>query len=137
LVEGKDIMQCEQVTTVEQLIRDLEAASSRNDVEALVALFAEDATIESYLVSRVFNRKDGVCKGRAEIRELALALSKSGRPWGGHEPPLIQGNTVAIEYRSASSDAERFSVDIIEVRDGRIQSLRAYAGWRAVKALTG
>ena len=130
-------MKAEKVTTVEQLISDLEAASSRNDVEAIVALFAPDATIGSYLVSRVFNRAEGVCRGRAEIRELALALSKRGRPWGGHEPPIIRGNTVAIEYRSASSDAETFSVDIIEVRDGKIQSLRAYAGWRAMTALTG
>lgn len=125
-------MKQEQVATVQQLLSDLEAASSRNDVEAIVALFAPDATIESYLVSRVFNRTEGVCRGRAEIRELALALSKRGRPWGGHEPPIIRGNTVAIEYRSASSAAEKFSVDIIEVRDGTIQSLRAYAGWRAI-----
>ncbi|HEX6533559.1 MAG TPA: nuclear transport factor 2 family protein [Gemmatimonadaceae bacterium] len=130
-------MQDEQVVTVEQLIAELEAASSRKDVEALVALFAPDATIESYLVSRVFDRKEGVCRGRAEIRELALALMRRGTPWGGHEPPIIRGNTVAIEYHTASSDAERFSVDMIEVRDGKIQSLRAYAGWRAVMALTG
>src|SRR5207247_835479 len=85
----------------------------------------------------VFNRKEGVCRGRTEIRELALALSRRGRPWGGHEPPIIRGNTVVVEHRSASSDAEKFSVDIIEVKDGRIQSLRAYAGWRAIMALTG
>ena len=127
----------EQITTVEQVISDLETASSRNDVETLVALFAEDATIESYLVSRIFNRKEGVCRGRTEIRELALALSRRGRPWGGHEPPIIRGNTAVIEHRSASLDAEKFSVDIIEVKDGRIQSLRAYAGWRAIMALTG
>src|SRR5258707_14836712 len=78
-----------------------------------------------------------VCRGRTEIRELALALSRRGRPWGGHEPPIIRGNTVVIEHRSASSDAEKFSVDIIEVKDGRIQSLRAYAGWRAILALSG
>ena len=125
-------MKHEQVATAEQVISDLEAASSRNDVEALVALFAPDATIESYLVSRVFHRPEGVCHGRAEIRELALALAKRGRPWGGHAPPIIRGNTVAIEYRSASSEAETFSVDMIEVEDGKIQSLRAYAGWRAI-----
>jgi len=129
-------MKDEQLTTVEQVIRDLEAAFSRNDLESLVALFAQDATVESYLVSRVFNRKEGVCRGRAEIRELVRALMKRGVPWGGHEPPIIRGNTVAVEYRSASSDAEKFSVDIIEVRDGKIQSLRAYAGWRAVMAAT-
>lgn len=129
-------MQDVQVTAVERLIGQMEAASARKDVEALVALFTEDATIESYLVSRVFNRKEGVCHGRAEIRELVRALVQHGTPWGGHEPPIIRGNTIAIEWRSASSDAEKFSVDIIELRGGRIQSLRAYAGWRAVVALT-
>src|SRR6476646_6233373 len=102
-------MQDEQATNVERLMSELEAASTRKDVEALVALFTEDATIESYLVSRVFNRKEGVCHGRAEIRELGRALMARGTPWGGHEPPIIRGNTVAIEYRSASSDAEKFS----------------------------
>ena len=53
-------MKHEQIATVEQLLSDLEAAFSRNDVEAIVALFAPDATIESYLVSRIFNRTDGV-----------------------------------------------------------------------------
>jgi hypothetical protein len=28
-------------------------------------------------------------------------------------------------------------VDIIEVKSGKLQSLRAYAGWRAVMALSG
>jgi 3-hydroxypropanoate dehydrogenase len=129
-------MKDELVTMAEQVIRDLKAVASRNDLDGLVALFAEDATIESYLVARIFNRKEGVCRGRAEIRELGRALLKRGVPWGGHEPPIVRGNTVAIEYRTASSDTEKFSVDIIEVRDDKIQSLRAYAGWRAVMAAT-
>jgi len=133
----ESIMKDEPVTTPEQVISDLEAARSRNALEGLVALFAQDATIESYLVSRIFNRTEGVCRGRAEIRELARALLKRGVPWGGHEPPIIRGDTVAVEFRDASSDAEKFSVDIIEVRDGKIQSLRAYAGWRALMARTG
>jgi len=119
-----------------ELAHDLEAALSRNDLEGLLALFAEDATIESYLVSRVFDRKEGICHGRTEIRELARALMKRGVPWGGHEPPIVRGNTVAVEFRTASSDAEKFSVDIIEVRGGKIQSLRAYAGWRALMVRT-
>jgi ketosteroid isomerase-like protein len=127
-------MKDDQVVAVEQVIADMEAAFARKDVDGVVALFAEDATIESYLVARIFHRKEGVCRGRAEIRELLSALIKRGTPWSGHEPPIIRGTTAAIEYRSASSEAEKFSVDIIEVKDGKIQSLRAYAGWRAVMA---
>jgi ketosteroid isomerase-like protein len=130
-------MNDEPITTAENVLSDLDAAFQRKDLEGLVALFAENATIESYLVTRVFNRKDGVCRGRAEIRELVRALMKRGKPWGAHETPIIRGDTIAVEYRTQSSDAEKFSVDIIEVRNGKVQSLRAYAGWRAITALTG
>ena len=73
----------EQITTVEQVISDLETASSRNDVETLVALFAEDATIESYLVSRVFNRKEGVCRtwlSPAEPGPMRRRLDRTSMP---------------------------------------------------------
>jgi ketosteroid isomerase-like protein len=130
-------MKDEPVTTVEQVLSDTEAAWSRNDIEGIVALFAEDATVESPLVSRILNRKEGVCRGRAEIRELVHALMKRGKPWGGHGPPIIRGNTVAVEYTSASSEGEKFSVDIVELKDGKIQSLRAYMGWRPLMALLG
>src|SRR5262245_33979165 len=105
-------MKDEPVTAVEQVLSDLEAAFSRQDIEGVLALCTEDATIESYLVPSIFNRKDGVCRGRAEIRELMRALMKRGVPWGGHEPPIVRGNTAAVEHHSAASDTEKFSVDI-------------------------
>ena len=130
-------MKEEQIITAAQVEQMIRALETPNDVEGLVALFAEDATVESPMIPRLFNRKEGVCRGRDEIRELARAITQRGTPWGKHGPPLIRGNTVAIEYMRASSDSEPFSVDIIEVRDGKIQSLRAYLGWRAVMAFSG
>jgi ketosteroid isomerase-like protein len=120
--------------SIETILHALETASARNDTEATLALFAADASIESPLVARVFNRKEGIARGHAEIRQLLGAFEKRGRPWGGHEPPIVRGNIAAIEYRDPS-DREKFSVDIIEVRDGLIQSLRAYVGWRALASL--
>lgn len=121
----------------EHVIAALEAAVARKDVAAMAALFAEDATLESYLVTRVFARADGVCHGRAEIEQLARTLMQGPPPWGSHAPPIIRGHTAAIEYKTRTSEKETFSVDIIEVRHGKIQSLRAYAGWRALAAATG
>ena len=124
------------VEQVEQIIGALDAAASRNDVEGTVALFAPDATVESPAIPRLLNRQEGVCRGQDEIRDLVRALIRRGKPWGRHQPPLIRGTTVAIEYMRASSDSEQFSVDVIELRDGKIQSLRAYLGWRAMMAFT-
>jgi ketosteroid isomerase-like protein len=137
---NEQIMKDEQIITVEQveqIIRALDTAASQNDVEGAVAVFAQDATVESPVIPRLLNRKEGVCRGRDEIRDLVRALMRRRMPWGRHEPPLIRGSTVAIEYMRASSDSEQFSVDVIEIRDGKIQSLRAYLGWRAVMAFTG
>src|SRR5262245_39633218 len=126
-----------ELSTVEHLLGALETAWSRNDIDGLLAVFTPDATLESPLVARFFNRKDGVCRGQDELRELARMFMSRGRPWGNHAPPLIRGNTVAIEYLRAGSDDEQFSVDIIELRDGKIHSLRAYVGWRALSAIDG
>jgi ketosteroid isomerase-like protein len=123
-----------QAITAEQFVHAFDTAWSNNDEEAAVALFAEDATLETPLAQRLLHRKDGVLHGREEIRAMVHALMAGGKGWGGHEPPLIRGNSLAIEFRRPGSDSEHYSVDIIELKDGKIQSLRAYTGWRAASA---
>jgi ketosteroid isomerase-like protein len=123
------------VSSVQQTLSEFDAAWARNDLEGIVALFAEDASLESPLVTRLLKRSDGVLHGRDQIREMVRALQEQGTPWGKHEGPIIQGNRAALEFRSAPSDGEQFySVDIIEVKHGKIQSLRAYSGWRPLAA---
>jgi hypothetical protein len=122
-----------QQTAAEALIHDLDSAWSKHDVEAVVALFTPDATLESPLVVRFLNRKDGICRGRDEIRSLVAELVRRGTPWGKHESPIVRGHTVVVEFRSAD-DNEPYSVDVIELKGREIQSLRAYAGWRALRS---
>jgi hypothetical protein len=129
------IMRDEQSSAAEQFIRTFDAVWSNSDVEGAVALFAEDATLETPLIQRLLHRKEGVLHGRGEIRQMVQALMSGGKGWGGHELPLIRGNLIAIEFRRPSSE-EHYSVDIIELRDGKIQSLRAYLGWRSLSAPT-
>ena len=129
-------MRNEEPTAAEQFMHAFDAAWSKNDVEGAVALFAEDATLETPLIQRLLHRKEGVLHGRDEIREMVRALMSGGRGWGGHEAPLIRGNAIAIEFRRASSE-DHYSVDIIELKDGKIQSLRAYLGWRSLTPPSG
>jgi hypothetical protein len=129
-------MKDEHVAEAEQFMHAFDTVWADNDIEGAVALFAEDATLETPLAQRLLHRKDGVLHGRDEIREMVRALMSRGRGWGGHEPPLIRGNTIAIEFRRPSS-VDHYSVDIIELRGGRIQSLRAYSGWRSLTVPAG
>ncbi|HXU62273.1 MAG TPA: nuclear transport factor 2 family protein [Polyangia bacterium] len=109
----------------------MDLAWSKKDVEGVVALFNQDATLESPLIVRFLNRPEGICRGRDDIRKMIAELVRRGLPWGKHSEPMVRGNTFAVEFSSAD-DGHPFSVDIIELRDGKIQSLRAYTGWRAL-----
>jgi len=125
-------MKDESVASVERIITNMEAAFADRDLEALLELFSEDATLESFLVACLLKRPEGVCHGKREIREVLKHLVKDGVPWGGHAPPLVRGNVAAVEFKTKSSDRDTFSVDILEIENGKIKSLRAYAGWRAM-----
>ena len=109
----------------------MDLAWSKKDVEGVVALFNQDATLESPLVVRFLNRPEGICRGRDDIRKMIAELVRRGLPWGKHSEPMVRGNTFAVEF-SSTTDGQPFSVDIIELKDGKIQSLRAYTGWRAL-----
>jgi ketosteroid isomerase-like protein len=125
----------DDVNSVERTLEAFDAAWVRSDLEGIVALFAEDASLESPLVPRLLKRSEEALHGRDEIRQMVRALLERGTPWGKHEKPIIQGNRAAIEFRSAPADGGQFySVDIVEVRRGKIQSLRAYSGWRPLQA---
>jgi ketosteroid isomerase-like protein len=137
-------MSDEHAAEVAEVIRAFDAAWARNDVEGVVALFAQDATLESPLVLSLLQRERGVLHGRDEIREMVRTLIERGTPWAEHGAPLIRGTTAAIEFKSKAKDVDArgsareqnaeafFSVDVIETKDGKIQSLRAYTGWRAL-----
>ena len=131
-------MNDEQASQVEEVLRAFDAAWARKDLEGVLATFAQDATLESPLVLRILKRKTGVLRGLDEIREMVSALLKRGTPWTKHSAPLIRGTMAAIEFSSADAAGEGFySVDIIEIEGGKIQSLRAYSGWRALSAQAG
>lgn len=135
-----------QNLTPEEVCQKFDDAWSRNDVEALVSLYAPDATLESPLISHVLGREEGVCRGQVEIRSLLLKVMQSrqntprpadGRSrWGEHSTPIVSGNMVIIEYpRTIGESQQPDYVDVMEIRSGRIQSLRAYWGWAALRAL--
>jgi hypothetical protein len=113
------------------VLHAMDVAWAKKDVEGVVALFNRDATLESPLVVRFLKRKEGICRGADQIRAMIAELMRRGLPWGKHSDPIVRGHTVAVEFRSATDD-QPFSVDVIELSEGKIQSLRAYTGWRAL-----
>jgi ketosteroid isomerase-like protein len=123
------------VRTAEEVSEAFDAAWAKGDVDAFVGLFAPDATIEGPLVSRLVRTREGVCRGRDEIRAFVHEAMARGAGWGRHEPPVVRGGTIFVEYRGVFDGDEQLDyVDVFEIEGGYVKSLRAYCGWRSVAA---
>ena len=127
--------------TAEQIYQQWhEAAKSRNTA-ALIALYADDAELESPLVPVILGRDSGVLRGRAEI----LAFLEEGsrrRPnelvrWYRDGRYLAAGRLLVWEYPRQTPDGSQ--VDILELMelddDGKIRRHRIYWGWFGTQML--
>lgn len=112
-----------------------------HDIDGLVALYRQDAVLESPLVPRVLDRASGVLTGRAEIREF-LARGTSTRPTSRarffHRSGrfLFDGTTLVWEYPRTTADGDQ--TDLAEVMDldgPLIRHHRIYWGWHAIPLL--
>ncbi|HVV74210.1 MAG TPA: nuclear transport factor 2 family protein [Verrucomicrobiae bacterium] len=124
---------------IERIYREWDDALSRNDPDALVALYAPDATLESPLVPHLLHKERGICSGRDELRALfgVLASRKPKVRTYYRRGYLSEGRRVMWEYPRATPQGEQ--MDFVEVMDlnadGLIQHHRVYWGWFGVGVL--
>lgn len=116
-------------------------AAKNRDTAALIALYADDAELESPLVPVILGRDSGVLRGRAEI----LAFLEEGsrrRPnelvrWYRDGRYLAAGKLLVWEYPRQTPDGSQ--VDILELMelddDGKIRRHRIYWGWFGTQML--
>jgi ketosteroid isomerase-like protein len=123
---------------IESIYRQWDDALGKKDVEAALALYAPDATLESPLVSHLLRVDKGVCQGRDELKDfLALVFQ--------HTPPsrkrfrkgyFTDGHRVMWEYPRESPDGEQMDfVEVMEIENGLIRRHRVYWGWFGVNVL--
>jgi hypothetical protein len=126
-------------TPVERMYFAWDDALSRNDADALLALYAKDAHFESPLVPHLLGRESGVLHGHAELRPLFDLLA-------GRKPPVRQyhrhgyltdGRRLIWEYpRDAGKGEQMDFVEAMELSDeGLIQRHCVYWGWFGVRVL--
>ena len=116
-------------------------AAKNRDTAALIALYADDAELESPLVPVILGRDSGVLRGRTEI----LAFLEEGsrrRPnelvrWYRDGRYLAAGRLLVWEYPRQTPDGSQ--VDILELMelddDGKIRRHRIYWGWFGTQML--
>src|ERR1051325_3523474 len=123
---------------IERIFHDWDAALSGNDPEALLALYAPDATLESPLIPHLLGKQEGICRGHDELRRLFEILAN-------RKPKLRQyhragyftdGHTLIFEYPRNAPEGEQMDfVEVMHIEDGLIQYHKVYWGWRGVQVL--
>jgi len=119
-----------------------ECAKTR-DIQGLLALYAEDAVLESPLVPAIFDaRASGALCGHDELRDFFTAGARS-RPidlvrWHRTDKWLTDGERLLVwEYPRETPDGDQVEiVEVMEIEDGLIQRHRIYWGWLGTGLLT-
>jgi hypothetical protein len=118
-------------------------AASQRDGTALLALYADDAVLESPLVAVVFpDRQDGVLRGRAQIaaflREGARRLAIPDVRWWRDETWFSSDDTLVWEYPRETPAGDQIDIlEVMRVRARLIVSHRIYWGWKGCAWLAG
>ena len=111
-------------------------AARERDTPALIALYAEDAVLESPLVPALLDEKpDGVLRGKAEIARF-LEIGAKSRPidlvrWHRSDVFFSAGSTLVWEYPRETPDGDQLEiVEVMDIAQGLIRWHRIYWGWK-------
>lgn len=125
---------------IEHIFQAWDDALGAKDLDAALALYHPDATLESPLVRHLLGTEQGVVRGREELRRFVTKVfanqpAKRGRYRTGF---LTDGSRLLWEYPRETPDGDQMDlVEVMEIRDGLIAHHRVYWGWVGVGMLAG
>jgi PAS domain-containing protein len=123
---------------IEYVFNAWDDALGAKDLDAAMALYHEDVTLESPLVCQLLGIERGIIEGRDDLRAFVRKVFE-------HQPPerrrfrtgmLTDGTHLTWEYPRESPDGEQMDiVEVMEISDGLIAHHRIYWGWKSVGML--
>src|SRR3954452_21952845 len=109
---------------IEHVFRAWDEALGAKDLDASMALYHPDATLESPLVRHLLGTDEGVVHGRDALRSFVERVF-------AHQPPqrrryrtgyLSDGTRLTWEYPREAPDGEQMDiVEVMEIEDGLIR----------------
>jgi hypothetical protein len=125
--------------TAEQIYHDWDEALGRKDVEAAMALYASDCTLESPLICHLLGSERGIVEGRDKLREFVrLVFSRTPATRQRYRKGFFtDGRKLIWEYPRATPHGEQMDlVESMDINDdGLIQRHCVYWGWYGVGVL--
>jgi len=125
---------------VARIYREWDAALGASDIDAAMALYRPDATLESPLVSHLLGTEEGVVRGRDQLRSFVEVVfaNQSPKRRRFRTGYLTDGALLIWEYPRQTPDGDQQDiVEVMEIRDGLIAHHRVYWGWLGLATLTG
>ena len=126
----------------ERIHREWDTHARSVDTEGLIALYAQDAILETPLVPAIFDGHSGILRGHREIRPFFEEGARR-RPnelvrWYRTGNWLSDGKRVLMwEYPRQAPDGDQIELlEVMEIEHGLIQHHRIYWGWFGVNQLT-
>lgn len=128
----------ERLRCIEDIHHRWNEALQHKDVDAAASLYAPNTVLESPLVRHVLKSKEGVVRGRenlrAFIREIFTRTPASRQVY--RTAFFTDGETVLWEYPRETPDGEQMDfVEVMQIREGLIARHHVYWGWYGVKIL--
>jgi steroid delta-isomerase len=139
---SKEIRMAEGIDPSHQHIHEeWHRAASTRDQAALIALYADDAILETPLAPQILvGKPDGILRGRRQIKEF-LDLGARKRPddrvrWYRTGAWFSRGDTLVWEYPRETPGGQQIDiVEVMQIRDGLIRHHRIYWGWLGLRHL--
>ena len=122
----------------ERIYRLWDDALGKKDLEASLSLYADDATIESPLVQHLMTTKEGIVRGKDQLRRFITRVFQSNPPQRQRFRTgfFSDGRVIMWEYpRATPGDDQMELVEVMEIRNGLIRRHRVYWGWYALNVL--
>lgn len=124
---------------VEKIYHEWDKALSNNDAQALLALYAPDATLESPVIPHLMGTENGVLRGHEQLRPLfeKVAERKPKVRQYFRTGYLTDGKKLMFEYPGSGPEGEQMDfVEVMELNEeGLIQRHRVYWGWFGLQVL--
>ena len=122
----------------ERIYQAWDAALGAKDLEAALALYSPDATIESPLIPHLMGSEHGICQGRDALREFIGKVFQRtpGVRRRFRRGFFTDGHNLMWEYPRITPDGELMDfVEVMELRDGLIQRHCVYWGWFGLRVM--
>jgi SnoaL-like protein len=126
------------IQAAERIYHKWDDALGAKDVEAAIALYTPDCTLESPLVRHLLRSEEGIVEGREKLREfIGVVFERTPAVRGRYRQGFFtDGRKLMWEYPRQKPDGEQMDfVEVMEIRDGLIHRHCVYWGWYGVKLL--